>query len=255
VACASCSFCREGYRNRCPSRRTLGYDIDGAIAEYVRIPAAIVAAGQLLPVDADLAPQLRAFVEPLACVLNSVEGLGVKAGAPLAIVGGGPMGLVHLLVAKLYGAGPVLVVEPVPERRKIARELGAAAAVAPEEAAQAGRELTGGEGFPGVAMAVGFAEAFPTALALVRRLGAINFFAGFPPGSSFALDLNRIHYDEIRVFGTQNAPFPLYARAAAMLPRLQSIDRIITHRYRLDQAAEAYSARLGQEGLKSAVVM
>ncbi|MFN0093696.1 MAG: alcohol dehydrogenase catalytic domain-containing protein, partial [Dehalococcoidia bacterium] len=253
--CGVCSFCRDGYRNRCPSRVTLGYDIDGGIAEYVKVPRELVSMGHLLPMDASVAPHLRAFLEPLACVVNSIESIGVRAGSPLAIVGGGPMGLVHLIVGKLYGAGPILVVEPEPARRQVALEVGADAACAPEEARQVGRDLTGGEGFPSVAMAVGFADATPTALDLCRKLGTINLFAGFPPGSAHSLDLNRVHYDEVRILGTQNAPFPLYARAATMLPKLTAIDRVITNRYSLADAAAAYSARLGKDGLKSAVVM
>jgi L-iditol 2-dehydrogenase len=104
-------------------------------------------------------------------------------------------------------------------------------------------------------MAVGLPEAMPTALDLARRLGSINLFAGFPPGSNHTFDLNRIHYDEVRVFGTQNAPFHLYHRAAQMLPRLGALDRVITNRYELGDAAQAYSARLGREGLKSVVLV
>jgi hypothetical protein len=123
--------------------------------------------------------------------------------------------LVHLVAAQAYGAGPIMVVEPDETRRAVALELGADAAVAPGEAVARGRDLTGGEGFPSVAMAVGLAEALALALDLARRLGRINLFAGFPPGSTHTLDLNRVHYDEVRILGTQNAPFHLYGRAAS----------------------------------------
>lgn len=253
LCCGQCSFCRDGFRNRCPARRTLGYDLDGAIAEYVRIPAPLVAMGQLLPMDPATPPPVRALLEPFACVLNSIESLMIGAGTSVAIVGAGPMGLLHLLAAHVYGAGPILVVEPEGERRAVALELGADVAVSPQDALEAGRALTRGEGFRAVAMAVGLAEAAPLALDLARRLGSINFFAGFPPGSSHTFDLNRIHYDEVRLLGTQNAPFPLYGKAARLIPRMPQLDRIITNRYALSAAAEAYTARLGKSGLKSAI--
>ena len=255
LCCGHCSFCREGFRNRCPSRRTLGYDLDGGIAEYVRVPAPLVAMGQLLPMDPSLPAERRALLEPFACVLNSLEALHVRPGAPFAIVRGGPMGLMHLVAGRLYGAGPILVVEPEPSRRTIAAQLGADAVAHPDDAKRSGDELTRGEGFPAVAVAVGFAEAVPAALGLARRLGSVNLFAGFPPGSVHTLDLNQVHYDEIRLLGTQNAPFALYQRAAQMLPRLDSLDRIVTNRYRLEDAADAYAARLEKQGLKSAVFM
>ena len=255
LCCGRCSFCREGFRNRCPSRRTLGYDLDGGIAEYVRIPAPIVAMGQLLPMDRTVPSHLRALLEPFSCVLNSIEELGIGAGVSTAIVGGGPMGLLHLIAARAYGAGPIFVVEPEAERRAVALELGADAVATPDEAPTLAKELTGGEGFRAVAMAVGFAEAMPVALGVARRLGRINLFAGFPPGSSHVLDLNRVHYDEVKIFGTQNAPFHLYAKAARMIPRLSALDRVVTNRYSLADSASAYAARLGKAGLKSAVVI
>jgi threonine dehydrogenase-like Zn-dependent dehydrogenase len=253
--CGTCSFCREGYRNRCPSRTTLGYDLHGGIAEYVLVPAPLVAMGHLIPMDPATPPEYRALLEPFACVLNSLVSLGVEAGRPLAIVGGGPMGLLHLIGARAMGAGPVMVVEPDSGRRAVAEAIGCAAAVAPEDALATGKQLTRGDGFHGVALAVGAAAAVPLALDLARRLGWVNFFAGFPPNAQHTLDLNRVHYDEVRIFGTQNAPFPLYWKSAAMIPRLQGLERVVTNRYTLANAAEAYGARLGREGLKSAVVM
>jgi L-iditol 2-dehydrogenase len=253
--CGVCSFCREGFRNRCPNRKTLGYDLDGGIAEYVKVPAQMVALGHLLPMDPADPPQLRAFVEPFACVLNSVEEIGVRAGSPMAVVGGGPMGLVHLIAGRVYGAGPILVVEPDDERRSVALELGADAVCTPEEAPTVAKDMTGGEGFPSVAMAVGFADAVPTSIAITRKLGRVNFFAGFPPGSTHLLDLNQLHYDEVKLFGTQNAPFHLYHRASRMVGKLRAIERVITNRYALPAAAEAYAARLGKSGLKSVVLM
>jgi threonine dehydrogenase-like Zn-dependent dehydrogenase len=254
LCCGRCSFCREGYRNRCPSRRTLGYDIDGGIAEYLLVPAPIVAMGQLFEMDPTIEPERRALLEPFACVLNSIESLGIGAGTPVAIVGGGPMGLLHLLAARAYGAGPILVVEPEAERRKVALEFGADSVAAPEDALHRAKDMTSGEGFRAVAVAVGLAPAIPTALELVRRLGRINLFAGFPPGSNHTLDLNQVHYDEVRIFGTQNAPSHLYAKASQLIPRMPALTHIVTNRYALADAADAYSARLEKAGLKSAVL-
>ena len=255
LCCGSCSFCREGFRNRCPSRKTLGYDLDGGLAEFVRVPAKMVAMGHLLPMDRATPSHLRALLEPFACVLNSIESLAIGASSTIAIVGGGPMGLLHVIAAKAYGAGPLLVIEPDPERRAVALELGADAAVHPDEAQAAGMEMTAGEGFRAVALAAGIAEAVPMALALARRLGSFNLFAGFPPEAAHTLDLNRVHYDEVRIFGTQNAPFHLYAKSATLIPRLPQLARVVTNIYALGDAPEAYTARLGKSGLKSAIVL
>jgi threonine dehydrogenase-like Zn-dependent dehydrogenase len=104
-------------------------------------------------------------------------------------------------------------------------------------------------------MAVGLSQAAPLALDLARRLGSVNLFAGFPPGSSHTFDLNRIHYDEVRILGTQNAPFHLYGTASRLIPRLPRLERIVTNRYTLADSARAYTDRLGKSGLKSAIVL
>jgi L-iditol 2-dehydrogenase len=204
--------------------------------------------------DRTIEPERRALLEPFACVLNSIESLAIHAGTPVAIVGGGPMGLLHLLAARAYGAGPILVVEPDADRRQVALGLGADAAVEPGDAEETANAMTGGEGFNTVAVAVGLAPAIPAALAIVRRLGRVNLFAGFPPGSTHTLDLNTLHYDEVRIFGTQNAPFHLYAQSARLIPQMPQLTKIVTNRYSLDDAASAYGARLEKAGLKSAVV-
>ncbi len=255
VACGRCSFCRSGYRNRCPDRRTLGYDLDGGLAEFVRLPARLLSLGHLLPVDPGIPPERRAFVEPLACVLHSARGLEFGPGRPVAIVGGGPMGLVHLLVAQRTGCGPTLVIEPLAERREVAAALGADAVATPEEATEVGRELTRGLGFPSVAVAVGSREGVELGLRLAAKMGRVNLFAGFPPGSSLALDLNRVHYDEVHLFGSQNAPIALYEAAAALVGRMPELERVITHRFRLEEAETAYAARLERRGLKSVVLI
>lgn len=254
LCCGACSFCRDGFRNRCPARRTLGYDLDGGIAEFVRIPAPLVAMGHLFPADPAIPAYRRALLEPFACVLNSIESLGAGAGVAVAILGAGPMGLLHLLAARAYGAGPILVVEPVAGRRAVALELGADAAVAPEEALACGRDVTAGEGFPAVAIAVGLAPAVPLGLDLARRLGRVNLFAGFPPGSTHQFDLNRVHYDEVRIFGTQNAPFSLYGQSARLIPRMPALDSVVTNKYPLVEAAGAYTARMDKAGLKSTIL-
>ena len=255
LACGRCSFCRRGFRNRCPERRTLGYDLDGGLAEFVRLPAPLVALGHLLPVDPRVPPERRAFVEPLACVLHSARRLAFGAGVAVAIVGGGPMGLVHLLVAQRTGCGPTLVVEPLPERREVAAALGADAVATPDEAVEVAKELTRGLGFPAVAVAVGSEGGAELGLRLAARMGRVNLFAGFAPGTALTLDLNRVHYDEVALFGTQNAPIGRYEEAAEIVGRMPELEQVITHRFRLEEAETAYAARLERRGLKSAVLM
>lgn len=256
VACGACFYCVTGRRNRCLQRVTLGYEEDGGLAEYLRLPASVVGAGQALPVPDGMSLELASLTEPAACVLNSLEACRVGAGSTLCLLGAGPMGLLHVVLARRLGAAAVIVSEPVEERRAYARRLGATHVVDPsaQDPLAAVRDATGGLGADAVVLTIGRPEAVPEALRLVRRQGVVNLFAGFPPGAVSQLDPNAVHYTEAVLTGTQNATVDQYRRALALLAGAPEALDVVTHRYGIEDAPQAYAARLGMEGLKSAVV-
>jgi L-iditol 2-dehydrogenase len=257
VACGRCVFCASGRRHRCPERRTLGYDDNGGLAEQLLLPAALVSLGHVLPVPDGLSLERACLTEPLACVLNSLETCGVAAGSSLAVVGAGPMGLMHVLLARAMGAGEIIVSEPDSERAETARRFGASHVVDPrrDDLAAAVRERTDGLGADAVVLAAGLADAVEASLACARRQGVVSLFAGFPPESRVSLDPNAIHYSEVRLTGSQNAAPEQYRRTLALLPHLPEIDSVTTHRFPLAEGTAAYDVRLRNEGLKSMVLV
>lgn len=257
VACGRCDFCLSGRRHRCPERRTLGYDEDGGLAEHLLAPASLVSLGHLLPVPPDLPLQRACLTEPLACVLNSLETCGLAAGRSLAIVGAGPMGLFHLLLARSMGADPIIVSEPDEERAEMARRSGATEVIHPRETElpTAVLEQTDGLGADALVVTAGLPEVLEQSLASVRRQGVVSLFGGFPPGTSVPFDPNAVHYSEVRLTGSQNASPEQYLRVLQLLPRLPQIDSITTHRFPLAEATGAYEVRLRNEGLKSMVLV
>ena len=257
VACGHCSFCLSGRRQRCPERRTLGYDDDGGLAEQLLVPAALVSLGHLLPVPDGLPLQRACLTEPLACVLNSLETCRIALGRSLVIIGAGPMGLLHLLLARTMGADPIIVSEPDEVRAQTARALGAVHVLDPrsDDLPAAVLERTNGLGANAVVVTAGLAEVLAQSLAAVRKQGVVSLFAGFPPDTSVPFDPNVVHYTEVRLTGSQNATPEQYERILRLLPALPEIDSITSHRFPLAEATEAYEVRLRNEGLKSMVVM
>ncbi|MXY80169.1 MAG: alcohol dehydrogenase catalytic domain-containing protein [Chloroflexi bacterium] len=255
VACGRCDFCRRGLRNRCGSRRTLGYDLDGGIAEYVRLPAPIVGQGQLMPVPEGVPAERAAMTEPTACVLNSLESCRFRAGAAVAIIGAGPMGLTHVILARALGAGAIVVAEPVASRRAVAEALGATAVCGgdPAEIRQTVSDATRGAGAEVVIVSVGLDGLTELALPIAAKQGAINLFAGFPPETTAALDVNFLHYNEIVLTGSQNATADQFRRTAELLPSLGGLDRLTTHRFDMADAAGAYTTRDDPDALKTIV--
>ncbi len=255
LACGHCRFCLLGRRNRCTSRRTLGYDLDGGFAQHLLLPEALVRLGHVLPIPDSLPMDVAALTEPAACTLNSLELCKTAAGTSLAIVGAGPMGLLHLILARALGAAPIIVSEPVAGRREIARRWGADIVLDPQrdDVTAAVKDATGGYGADGVIVSVGIAALVEPSLALVRQQGVVNLFAGFPPGDPVPFDPNYLHYNEIVLSGSQNATTDQYRRTIQLLGSVPHIDQVVTNRYGIEQAPEAYTSRLAMDGLKSLV--
>ena len=113
--------------------------------------------------------------------------------------------------------------------------------------------VTEGYGADAVIVSVGVAELVPPALELVRKQGAVNLFAGFPPGSAIPFDPNLVHYGEIILTGSQNATTDEYRRTVELLPNVPHIDEVVTNRYDVEHGPEAYVSRLAMDGLKSLV--
>ena len=257
VACGHCDFCLSGRRHRCPDRQTLGYDEHGGLAEYVLLPAALVSLGHLIPMPDGLSFDRACVTEPLACVLNSLETCQAGIGRSLAIVGGGPMGLCHVLLARRMGAHPIIVSEPDEERAQAARRFGATDVIDPRrtELAATIKERTNGMGADAVIVTAGLPDVVEASLKAARRQGFVSLFAGFPPDTSVPFDPNLVHYSEVRFTGSQNASPEQYRRILQLLPQLLEVDDITTHRVPLADATQAYEVRLRNEGLKSMVLV
>jgi L-iditol 2-dehydrogenase len=255
IACGTCSFCRVGKRNRCPKRMTLGYDENGGLAEYLLVPAPIVQMGHVFKLPEGVPLNLASLLEPTACVFNSMALLGVEAGTTMLLVGAGPMGLMHLVVAKALGA-TVIASEPDEDRRGWARKLGAVEVIDPmsQDVVKRTKELTNGEGADVAVVSTGAVPAVKPALDGVRKQGSINLFGGFPPNSVLDLDPNLIHYNELILTGSQNAPIPQYEQALKLLPRLGDLRSVVSHSFTIDDAPKAYESRLEASGLKTEVI-
>ena len=139
--CLLCQSCRRGLINLCDDFKHVGSGVDGGLAEYLVVPAEFL---HVVPAGLDLA--LAALAEPLACVLNGTNRAQWNPGDPVVILGAGPIGLLFLIMAKLSGAGPIIVSEPGVNRASRAKALGADAVVDPRDETHLQRiiDLTGG---------------------------------------------------------------------------------------------------------------
>jgi len=198
--CGTCYFCQRGQENLCDD---LLFN-NGAYAEFIRIPARIVAKNTLhIPDHVPL--EHAALTEPLACAVHGFEDSHAHPGDTVAIIGGGPLGLMMLHVAALAGCEVIAVVKH-DGQVEAARQLGAAHVVQTasiRKAIKETRALTPGDRGVDIAIeAVGLPEAWEEAVEMVRKGGTVNFFGGCATDTRVTLDTNRIHYSDITLRAT-----------------------------------------------------
>ncbi len=193
--CGACYWCVRKQENLCED---LLFN-NGAYAEYIRIPARIVAKNTLI-VPQSLPLEHAALTEPLACVVRGLEETGAKRGDSVVVIGAGPIGLMFMHVAQLSGMKVIAVVKR-DEQIASATTFGASHVVqtgAVADAVAAVRDLTADQRGVDVAIeAVAIPLTWQWAVDMVRRGGTVNFFGGCAAGTKVEIDTDRLHYNDI----------------------------------------------------------
>ena len=243
--CDACFFCQNGQQNLCDN---LLFN-NGAYAEFIRVPARIVAKNTLkLP---DRMPfEHAALTEPLACVMRGLEESEAKAGQTVIVLGAGPIGLLFIHAAALMGMHVIAVVKRT-DQVVTAKKFGAEQVVRladVDDPIAAARALTPeGRGADVVIEAVATPEAWQWATLMARKGGLVNLFGGPPAGTTVSFDTNLLHYSDL----TLKASFhhtPATARAAFALLCSGRFDceAFITGAATLDEVPEVFGRMLAR---------
>jgi L-iditol 2-dehydrogenase len=161
-----------------------------------------------------------ALAEPLACALHGFEDSSPRAGDTVAVIGGGPLGLMILHVAALNGCHVIAVVKH-DAQVAAAKSLGAAHVIQTtdvDDPATAVRALTPNQRGVDIAIeAVALPETWEQAVAMVRNGGVVNFFGGPEAGTSVQFDTNRLHYGDLTLKATFHHTPAVSRRALALI--------------------------------------
>jgi len=208
--CLNCFYCRKGLENLCED---LLFN-NGAYAEYIRIPARIVQRN-MYEIPPHLSYQDAALIEPLACVLKGLEETNVRPGDNVVVIGQGPIGLMFVRLAKVYGAR-VIALGRRQSQLDRAMRMGAHDALIntdPDTVVREVKNLTGGYGADAVIEAVGNPDTWELAVKLLRRGGTAQFFGGCPSDTRITLETQLLHYSEIKCVASFHHT-PAYIRKA-----------------------------------------
>jgi len=254
MGCGHCPQCVSGANNLCPDYQAIGLTMDGGFAEYMRVPAPAVQQGNVMSVRADLDPAVAALIEPLACVLRGQNALRIRPGDAVLVLGAGPIGILHIKLARLSGARRVLVSEPNARRLELARSAGVDRAINPitEDLTAVVAAETGGQGADAIIVATAVHAAQEIAPRLAAIGGRINFFGGLPKDRpTITFDTNLVHYRELVVTGTTACSTDDCRRATEIVNsgRLELSD-LISGRFPLANVADAFAAAEDGNSLK-----
>ena len=250
--CLRCDYCKAGRPNLCDNLKFL----NGAYAEFIRIPAPIVGCN-LHPLPPGMSFMQAALTEPLACVLHGLERSGIQTGQTACVMGLGPIGLMFVALASQKGA-TVVAAGRSPMKLRKAVEMGAMASVPMDDLATLEkriRDLTpGGRGPDVVIEAVGIPQLWEMALGLVRKGGLVNLFGGCARGTVAKIDAHRLHYEEKSVISVFHHTPHYVAMALRLLENgaIRSED-LVTHRLPLERLPRAFQYMEEQEALKVAI--
>jgi L-iditol 2-dehydrogenase len=244
IPCGTCAECKRGSMTVCPNQTSIGYDYDGGFAEFMIVPAKVLAVDGLNRIPEGLSFAEASVAEPFACAINAQELARVGPGDDVVVIGSGPIGCLHVRLARANGAARVTLVELNRDRLEQA-----AAIVKPDhticssdtDAVDEIAKLTDGRGVDVIITAAASGKAQEQALQMAARQGRISFFGGLPKDNPvIALDSNLVHYRELTIVGA-NGSSPAHNKRA--LARIADgsvpVADLITHRLPLREVLSA----------------
>jgi len=254
VPCGECWLCRRGLANLCQEARCVGAAYQGAFAERIPLAAHAIRMGNVVKVPDGLSREAAALTEPLSCVINAQEEARVGEGMSVVVVGAGPLGCMHIEVARARGASQVIAVQRSRPRCELVAAFGVDAVICSldEDPAERVRELTGGHGADRVIVCAPDRGAQEQSIQLACKGGVVSLFASLPKGASeIALDSRIIHYGQIAVVGCSDSRAEHAVEALRLLESgAVRADRLITHEVRLDRILDGIAIMKQRVGLK-----
>ncbi|MDR0432766.1 MAG: zinc-dependent dehydrogenase [Bifidobacteriaceae bacterium] len=257
IGCGDCRFCRLGLNNMCPDYEALGVTIDGAFAERMRVPGIAIQRGNVFRVPESVSDAAAALTEPLSCCLRGQDALQISPEDSVVVVGTGPIGVFHILLARLAGAKRIIAANKGVARLGLAGESGADVLVDVdrEDLAEVVSRETSGRGADVVITCVSNAAVQSAAVDLLATHGRVNFFAGLGGGAKAMIDTNRVHYKGLVLTGTTGSANSDYERALALVAAGRiNPEPLVSRVFRLADALAAFDHAASGEGMKPMIL-
>lgn len=251
IGCGTCDLCVSGNTHLCGTYDAFGVTIPGGFAEYVKIPENAIVQGNIAPLEDDISYQEAALVEPLSCVYNGQKLLGIRPGDDVLIIGLGPIGIMHIMTAKIFGAGKIFVNDLSAERMNKAAELFPDVHVL-EGDIPAGLEKYGLKGVDVCIIAAPAADAQAKSLYYMNMNGKILYFGGLPKTrEEVTINTNLIHYKQLQIQGCTKQSISEYRICAKLVnDKRIPLHLIMSDSYPIEEYEKAFDSAAAAKGLK-----
>ncbi len=245
-ACGECYFCRHGEENLCTSKKGM-FDPDreiagmGGLGQYLAIDAA-----KIYMVPDELPTEKAVFAEPLACVLNSIERGKIEMGDDVVVVGGGIMGQLHVMAAKLSGAR-VIMSEPDAARREIAEKLGCDFTINPMETdpVEFVKGLTEGRGAEVVFNTTAIAACAQQAIQMVAPMGRVIMYSTVLGDKPIEVSAGWLHHTEAVLTGAVSPSVRSFRRSVSMLSKgLIDPELLLSGAFPMEECQQAFETAI-----------
>jgi L-iditol 2-dehydrogenase len=257
TTCGTCYYCQRGMQNLCPDRNKLDSIRQGGFAEYRPISPEAIAGGFVMKLPSDLPSLEGTLIEPLAAVINGNEKVDIYLDSSVVVIGAGPIGAMHLNLAKLRGAAKTIIVDLLDDRLEAVKKFGADHYVngANTDPVAEVKRLTGGNGADVVIIACVSGKAQAQAVEMAAKRGQVLFFSGLPANAPTAtLNTNLVHYNELRLIGGRSSVKRHFELSIDLL-RTKRVDgsKLITSVVPLTDIQKGFEMVKAGQGLKVVV--
>ena len=208
LSCNNCWLCQTGAHTLCEDKKTFGYHLWGGFAQYVAVARQAVEKNMVIPIPEGVQFDEAAVAEPLACAIHGQNEVNTRLGDTVVVIGLGPLGCMHIAVARARGATKIVAADIRQSRVELAGRFGADVYVnsAQQDLKEVVARETAGRGANVVIAATAAKPAIALAVEIIAPKGRISLFGGLPrTDPMIRIDANIIHYKEASVHGSFSA--------------------------------------------------
>jgi len=232
ISCGTCYACTHRNPHVCRRLRLFGFDVDGGMAEFVKVPI-----GSLVRLPKNMPAKIGALIEPLAVAVHGVSRTSMDGVGIAVVLGAGPIGLLTALVAQARGASHVIVSDVLPTRLRLAESLGLHAIKAGADLLAEVMRMSDANGADVLFECAGHPSSAREMTSLVRSRATIVNLGVFK--KPVEVDMQAVNFKEIEILGSrvyERKDFQDAIDLAMQLP----LDRIVSHVFSLTEVALAF---------------